>query len=535
MNPNKNESGYVTLSELIADKAETAPDLAILTFVTVGSDGQLEEEIRTYRQLYDNGQALARGFVDLGMSRGDKLAVMMRNHPEFVETMVASGILGTIFVPIDPRTMGVKLSYMLNFTDCKGVICADYALDSVLSVAPECPQLKWLVVVPSSANNLVRPQVSLPVEKIAKLLRAPGKTLALPKQDPSDVMFMMFTSGTTGNPKAVVFPHHRYMGSTLSPLASGFITRGDIFYTGLSLTHINAQGTVAGALGQSLPCVISQKFTKTRLWDITRHYGCTTFNLLGGMIPEIYAMPEKSDDADNPVRVVQSAGMPAHLWRRFEQRFGVTLTEVYGATEGGALRNPPSVGPVGSVGRPTQGWVAEILDEAGAICPANVEGEICFRREDNRPIVVDYYNDIGASSDKVRDGWLHMGDFGHKDKNGWFYFHHRVGGGVRRNGDFVNTSLVETTLMDSHLVADVFVYGVTKGGNVAGEKTLVAAVVPADQSYGDDRQLRDYCREHLERNDVPEFFQILDEIPKTISEKPIEKACIELLPASVKE
>ena len=141
---------------------------------------------------------------------------------------------------------------------------------------------------------------------------------------------------------------------------------------------------------------------------------------------------------------------PAHLWRRFEQRFGVTLTEVYGATEGGALRNPPGVGPVGSVGRPTQGWVAEILDEAGAICPANVEGEICFRREDNRPIVVDYYNDIGASSDKVRDGWLHMGDFGHKDKNGWFYFHHRVGGGVRRNGDFVNTSLVETTLMDSH-------------------------------------------------------------------------------------
>ena len=64
---------------------------------------------------------------------------------------------------------------------------------------------------------------------------------------------------------------------------------------------------------------------------------------------------------------------------------------------------------------------------------------------------------------------------------------------------------------------------------------LVAAVVPADQSYGDDRQLRDYCREHLERNDVPEFFQVLDEIPKTISEKPIEKACIELLPASVKE
>ena len=156
MNPNKNESGYVTLSELIADKAETAPDLAILTFVTVGSDGQLEEEIRTYRQLYDNGQALARGFVDLGMSRGDKLAVMMRNHPEFVETMVASGILGTIFVPIDPRTMGVKLSYMLNFTDCKGVICADYALDSVLSVVVP-RRLGWLILFVRPAGSFSEP------------------------------------------------------------------------------------------------------------------------------------------------------------------------------------------------------------------------------------------------------------------------------------------------------------------------------------------------------------------------------------------
>ncbi|HAK50874.1 MAG TPA: ATP-dependent acyl-CoA ligase, partial [Gammaproteobacteria bacterium] len=134
-------------------------------------------------------------------------------------------------------------------------------------------------------------------------------------------------------------------------------------------------------------------------------------------------------------------------------------------------------------------------------------------------------------ADKVRDGWLHMGDLGHKDEHGWFYFHHRVGGGVRRNGDFVNTTLVETVLMESPLVADVFVYGVATESNVAGEKNLVAAVVPVDRSGYDEGQLLDYCRKHLERNDVPEILQVLDEIPKTISEKPIESACIELLVA----
>ena len=243
-------------------------------------------------------------------------------------------------------------------------------------------------------------------------------------------------------------------------------------------------------------------------------------------------MPEKTDDADNPIRVVQSAGMPAHLWEKFEKRFGLKLTEVYGATEGGAMRNPPGTGPVGSIGKPIQGWVAEILDENGAVCSANVEGEICFSKEDNSPIVVQYYKNTEASSDKVRDGWLHMGDLGHKDDNGWFYFHPRVGGGVRRNGDFVNTTLVETVLMGSPLVADVFVYGVATDSNVAGEKTLVAAVVPADPTGYDSELLLDYCREHLQRNDVPEIFQVLTEIPKTISEKPIEKACIDLLVAS---
>ena len=123
---------HPTLAALIADKARTNPDLEILTFVSVGADGQLEDETRTYRQLFDHGQALARGLADLGVSQRDKLAVMMNNHPEFVETMVASGILGAALVPIDPRTMGAKLSYMLEFTECQGAICADYALPSLL-------------------------------------------------------------------------------------------------------------------------------------------------------------------------------------------------------------------------------------------------------------------------------------------------------------------------------------------------------------------------------------------------------------------
>ena len=98
--------------------------------------------------------------------------------------------------------------------------------------------------------------------------------------------------------------------------------------------------------------MFSRKFTKSRLWDITREYGCTFFNLLGGMSTAIYSEPVKPNDADNPVRFVLSAGMPAAIWENFEQRFDVKILEAYGAIEGGMAFKPIGVGPIGSFGKP---------------------------------------------------------------------------------------------------------------------------------------------------------------------------------------
>jgi crotonobetaine/carnitine-CoA ligase len=131
----------------------------------------------------------------------------------------------------------------------------------------------------------------------------------------------------------------------------------------------------------------------------------------------------------------------------------------------------------------------------------------------------------------VSDGWFLSGDIVQQDAAGWFYFHHRMGGGVRRNGDFVNTALVESVISRSGMVDDVFVYGVATAKNVAGEKTLVAAVVPAGRDF-DAAELLAHCRAHLEKNDVPQIIQQLDWIPKTASEKPIERDVITRLQQS---
>ena len=119
------------LANRIADWVGKKPDLDVLTFVDIDKDGNFAEETRTYQQLWDNGQRLAAWLKAQGMEKGDAFGVVMLNQPEFVDLMVASSILGTIFVPIDARTKGDKLKFMLDYANCKGVVVAGYALANV--------------------------------------------------------------------------------------------------------------------------------------------------------------------------------------------------------------------------------------------------------------------------------------------------------------------------------------------------------------------------------------------------------------------
>ena len=517
---------HTTLAQLVTEQAGSRQDQPILTFVEVGADGALLAETRSYAQLLANATALARWLQAKGVGKGDRFAIMMHNHPEFVEAMLAAALTGAVFVPIDPRTMGDKLAYMLDFSECAGLLVADYCAGLANDVAAGLAHLRWVVVVgdakPAATDRLGQ------VTPYAATQTADGALVPV-EVTSGDPFFMMYTSGTTGNPKAVVQTHGEYMAPTATRRPFG-IGEGDCLYTGLSLTHINAQGTVRMGLALGVPVVVSRKFTKSRLWDICRAYGCTVFNLLGGMIPEMFGVPETPDDADNPVRMIVSAGMPVALWTAYEARFGVRIFEIYGSTEGaGALFNPPGVGPVGSMGKPPKGLEAAVFGEDGAICAPHVPGELRFRPAGAEARAAAYYKNEEAGRGKIVGGWFATGDIVHQDEQGWFFFHHRVGGGVRRNGAFVNTALVEAVLARSPQVADVFVYGVSTKACVAGEKRLVAAIVAADAASFDLAALREFCRVHLEANDVPEIFQLLDAIPKTISEKPIEKACLALL------
>lgn len=514
-----------TLAALIANRVETAPDLDVLT---VEGAGVRPDEVRTYGQLWENGQRLAQVLIDQGLRPGEHFALLMANHAEFVDAMVAASISGTVFVPIDPRTRGDKLAFMLDTARCRGVIAADYALGNLLAVRGVLPRLSWVIGLETDEGT--KPLADFPgVLSYRALLPERVPELPIVARDPDSAMQLIFTSGTTGDPKGIVMTHQRYCATSAAVSALFGYAPGDRPYSGLSLTHANAQIVTLGAsLTAGMRAVLSRRFTKSRLWGITRKYRCTTFTLLGGMTTAIYSEPNRPDDADNPVRLVISAGMPAAIWCAFEKRFGVQIVEFYGAAEGGITVKPLGAGPIGSIGKPAPILRHRIVDDDGNDCAPGVPGELLFRPADGSPFKVDYFGNPEASEKKCRDGWLHMGDVVREDENGWLFFEYRKGGGIRHNGEFINPAPIEKAIAESGLVEDVYVYGVKAASGAPGEKDVVAAVVPKDRAGFDPQQLFRACRAKLEASSVISWLQVVPEIPKTASEKPLERYLLDM-------
>jgi crotonobetaine/carnitine-CoA ligase len=505
-------------ANMMAARAATQQDdTPILTFVDESTDTVLT---RTYKELYRNANALACFLLEQGMVKGDRFAALLRNHPEMVEALIAASITGCVIVPIDPRTRGDKLAYMLSDSASRGILCADYNASEVTAVAANTG-LEWSLVVAAGTIN----KYDLPAaEDIALVLANDGGIVEVRVDSPLDTLQILYTSGTTGDPKGIIKPNNQFaVGGAMAQIIG--LQQDDVLYTGLSLTHGNAQGfTLAVSLAANIPSVYSLKFTKSGLWKTVRRFGCTVFNLLGGMTAAIYADPRLDNDADNPVRLVISAGMPAAIWEDFEQRFCLQLFEVYGAAEGGLFWNDGS-GPAGSFGLRDHNplFEARVLDSDGNDCRTGVCGELIWRNRDGSQVSVDYLNNPAASEKKTAEGWFRTGDIVHADENGWLYFDYRDGGGIRRNGDFINPGFVEKALAEMDAVDDVFVYGVPSSNGTPGEKDVVAAIVASNTVNFDPTEVFAGCREKLESSFVPSYLQVVDEIPKTASEKPQER------------
>jgi crotonobetaine/carnitine-CoA ligase len=488
----------------------------VLTFANF----ERPDEVVTYSMLYTNGQRLAAALRAQGVRRGVTFGVMMRNHPAFVYALLAASMLGAVVVPLDPRARGERLRRQLAQAACRSLMVADYVLPQVAKVCPQLPELRAVQVLQTGEENA--PESLSGYAVLNAWLAGPEVELAQMVDDPGQALEILYTSGTTGDPKGVVLDNRRVLGFAALGTVFGY-GREDRLYTGLSLAHGNAQAvTLMCALTHGIEAVLTRRFTKSRLWELTRAYGITVFSLLGGMATAIYSEPVRSDDGDNPVRMVTSAGMPAALWEAFEQRFRVRILEWYGAVEGGFVYKPVDAGPVGSFGRLSPGLEVRVVDEHEHDCPPGVVGELIFRPT-HGVAGLTYWQEPQAARHKVRNGWLRSGDMVHRDAEGYLFFDYRQGEAIRRNGEFIQPDAVAKILAEHPDILDVCVYGVPARSGAPGEQDIVAAVVPVDAARFRAAAVFAVCQRALEANAVPTYLQVVQELPKTLSEKPQQR------------
>ena len=486
----------------------------------------------TYAELHDRVDRVAAGLVRLGIAPGQVISVQLPNYREYVELVLASARIGAIVNPINPRVRG-ELEYMLRMTQSPLVVIPqrfhdfDYA-DMVAGLRANMPNLRHVVVARGHA-----PSGMLPFDALC----ADPATVDLPTM-PSSIYpwLVVFTSGTTGNPKGVVRSH----ANTLSTLRSyvdpyRFVTPGgdDVALAMLPITHIfGLYWCVLSCLLNGVRVVMQEWFEPTGALDFIERERVTMIGLVPSMLdPLARALDAKRRDLSS-LRLVQPAGeaVSTESKQRIIDRLGCAVSEVYGLSE---CTWPVSHRPDAPLekrlvtsGTLTPGVEMRIVDDEGRGVPAGRPGELVFRGPN---VFAGYYKNPEATAVAIEpDGWFHSGDIGTIDCDGYVAIAGRKRDMIIRQGLNIFPSEIEEFLAHHPKILRVAVIGLPHSRT--GEQ-CVACIVPKPGETVTKEEVARFLEGKVAVFKLPERVEIMSELPMSAMGKVLKR----VLQANLKE
>jgi long-chain acyl-CoA synthetase len=488
-----------TIGAILTDQASRRRNETFLVF---------EGRETSYADLLDRARGVAGGFRAMGLRRGDRVGLLLPNVPEFLTAWLGAMLNGLVVVPINPVYTPDEFRYILANAGAAGLVTIAPRCADVAAVMNDLPALRHRISVGGGHDAFV------PFEALS--LAKPANTSDT-GPTPEDPAAIIYTSGTTGHPKGVVLTHRNYHFDAWSLTTHLRASEKDRFLCFLPLYHVNAQVvSVLSALLVGGALILLREFKPAQFLADVARTRATTFSA----VPTVYAilntLPNAAEYDLSSLRycVCGAAPMPVEVFQSFERTFGARIVEGYGLSEAtcGNCVNPLDDGrprKVGSIGVPLPGQTLAIVDDSGRELADDEVGEIVIK---GPAIMREYFQNPAATAEALRDGWLHTGDLGYRDPDGFYFIVGRKKEMIIRGGANIYPKEIEEVLYQHPGVQEAAVIGLPDP--IWGE-TVCACLVPKEGSTLVEEEILERCRQRLAPYKVPARVVLMDRFPKT--------------------
>ena len=504
-----------SLGEFLREAVARNPDKVFLEIVGQGI---------TYQECLRRSAQTSDMFRELGVNRGDRVALFLPNCPEYLYCWFGLSMMGAIIVPVNTAYKRDETAYILNNSEALALVAHQSLLTVAGPAAQLAPGLRYKLVVSikgQEAPPLTEDWIDFSESWGAGSDNPGPDKMDLHQVSPQDISMLVYTSGITGNPKGVQVTHQMYVSAGQGFAHWTRATLEDRFFTCLPFFHANAQYySTMGALAAGGTLVVVDRFSASRFWEQVRQARATVVNLIGMMMPVLSKQTPSPRDRENQVRLFY--GSPAfspEFLEEFQERFGTKIIVGFGMTEAcygtiqqiGVARRPNSSGLPRQ--HPDHRFVNQvsIVDDQGESVSVGRVGEITIK---NPAMMPGYWRNEEQSRLALRDGWLYTGDLGWLDDDGFLYFVDRKKDVIRRRGENISSQEVEDVIKRHPGVLDCAVIAVP---SELGEDEVKAYVLPRAAGAVEPQDVVYWCAENLAYFKVPRYIELREDLPRTPS------------------
>lgn len=504
------------LGDLLTKRAFLSPD-------KVGYIDELGTKM-TFGELERNANRIANALVDRGIQKGDRVGLLLMNGSEFLELFFALGKIGCVVVPLNWRLVADELEFILKDSGAIKLVFSDEFAETVTELHSRGDKTdirEWLHVAEHGEI--------LPFALRYQEVRSSGDSSSPIKEvDEDDMLYIMYTSGTTGLPKGVVHTHKTSFEGALTIAATTYYREDDVFISPLPMFHVGALTPLTLGIYRGITAVVMRSFDPVKAWELIDTEQVTIGLFVPAMLNFMLQVPELSrfNFAQWRWCMTGAAPVPDALIQAYSS-MGIDVMQVYGLTEscGPACLSSgaESLERPGTTGRSFFHTDVKLVRSDGSTCAPNEPGEVLVR---GTHVMKEYWNRPDATAETIVDGWLHTGDGARMDEDGFVYIEDRLKDMIISGGENVYPAEIENVLLKMPGVADCGVIG--QPSDRWGESPF--AVIVKKESSLTDADVLSFCNGKLARYKMPCGATFVDEIPRNPSGKILKRILREQFP-----